>query len=91
MGIPYAGRAMDRERLNAPQDLLASSARKNGEVCEHSKEQHSFLGVTFVKRDGCWKGQVYHNGKQRYARGCFKKVEEAARARDKLAIEMKGR
>jgi len=48
-----------------------------------------FIGVVFCKRTNKWRGQVEHNGRNNSA-GFFDRREDAARARDRKAIELFG-
>lgn len=54
-----------------------------------SPKSSKYIGVTLFKRTGRWMARVKHKGEQFYI-GYFDDEDEAARARDKLALELHG-
>jgi EREBP-like factor len=56
--------------------------------CEPGAQQHAFRGITCAKH-GTWKAQIEHSGRK-FALGAYATPEEAARAFDAKALELRG-
>lgn len=56
---------------------------------KHNGSTSNYLGVSWFKRDSCWRGWIKHNGKQIHL-GYFDTEVEAAKAYNEKAIELFG-
>lgn len=79
------GNGLDNRRAN----LREATQGQNVYNQIRTRGSSGFKGVTWWKRDGCWKAQISSNGRNRHL-GYFRTAEAAAHAYDEAARELHG-